>query len=318
LNGTWYASRGEGKQVKSFSIACLTVFLVAVFNGAMMSAYADSYVTGTIVQQCFTYKSVLCAPPPFVIGIPQVASFAYEHTEQGTSTVGSVTTSALSSINFNVTPAVLRISEDTRLTFRDVFPGFALQDDVASSTAKVTVDTLDSIHFSSSTLPVGTPVTFRFYTTLDSIVRGECNVNGNAYAAVTVSGYPVLSLLHDNCGHGSESMGASIMLTSTVGGTFTWNSRFDVESVSGWTYQSVLGLDSLETRHGINGPVDPDVDSFFFESLTPGVTFTSDSGASYALPTQAPEPSSMISLGIGTCLFVLLTIRRKKKSIRPA
>jgi hypothetical protein len=168
------------------------------------------------------------------------------------------------------------------------------------------LDGSDTITPQSSTVPVGTPVTFSlgWWAEGQFVPTGICPASAGLEMSMTVSGAfidingcpggPFVSTGPAQCSNGlCQAYGT---VSGFVGQplSFSWSYTADINPgipASGGT--SGITLEGLDTQ------------AFTIQSLTPGVTFSSASGATYdAIPT--PEPGTAILMAVGT---LLLTVR---------
>jgi PEP-CTERM motif len=172
----------------------------------------------------------------------------------------------------------------------------------------------DVIHFGSGNLAPGTPISFTMTEYLDSTITataaGICNLpiglgytpNGSASISVLNNGGPAYGsfalnpIAHDSCGRGSDLLSLSGTFQSTVGGDFALLVQFSLSASA--------GAGNAPTGTTVTGQTTVDAGNTGFltvQVLTPGVTFTSDSGASFSVP----EPATGLLLFVGTALFGL-------------
>jgi hypothetical protein len=160
----------------------------------------------------------------------------------------------------------------------------------------------DTLTITSTTLAAGSPVDLQFSlfvgpgTVSCSGTNSVANAEGTFSAGV---GNPIgITLLDETCNTGFK-LSQTMTLATTVG------AQIPVEG------QELLNADaaSLDITTS-TASVDPS-DSFFIDSLTPGASYTTASGATYFTPpiTPAPEPSSLLLFGTG--LLTLIGARRK-------
>lgn len=147
----------------------------------------------------------------------------------------------------------------------------------------------DALSFSSSTLAPGSNVAFTITGVLHSVIQTNhilCNANGpNAWAAMTINGVGSGRWYHSTCGDGSDVMESTLTFHSTVGGHFGIATTFQlvadsiIQKPAGGSY--VTTVDAQNTAR------------LYVNVLTPGVSFTSDSGAAYSA-AAVPEPSAAL------------------------
>ena len=282
------------------------VFVLALCAAPRVSA--DNHVSASYGQVCQLYSGVSC-------GFTQVSgewpTLSYAHTYEGQNidpALGTFT-HALSTLTIDAGPSAFHVTALGLFDFVDSAQ-WALPDDVTYANANADLIGTDRIHFHSGSLAPGTPLSFVVHSTLDSIVSGGCNNFGsaNVYFALFTN-HSILK--HDGCGVGSDHMSATTTFASVVDGQFDLESRLIVSAGSGVTGQDVLGVTSLHVSHQADAA---HTATLWIEVLTPGVTFTSDSGASYAAPV--PEPAAALLLGLGVA--VLLAVLRRSRGLRRA
>ncbi len=185
----------------------------------------------------------------------------------------------------------------------------------AAATLAFTVT--DDFFFSSSTLPAGTPVSFEITAGLDSTLTTEnlesgCGTeygalgpgsvtlqmyynNGNDYGADLFS-----PLTYNTCDSGSDQMSVTGTFQSTIGGDF------GIE-----TYLYLVSTVSLLPSQTATAEVIADASdtaTITVQVLTPGVTFSSGSGALY----DAPEPGTgFLASGGLLCLIAAIRLARR-------
>jgi hypothetical protein len=174
----------------------------------------------------------------------------------------------------------------------------------------------DSWLFSSTEIAPGTPVDFELIATLHSTVAasspGICSrpiglgyaPTGQAQLVTTFvdGGFPQLysPLIHDTCGRGADLMTATAQFTAALGEPLKIQTLFELFSSAG-----------VFTNHDAGNSTTVDGRStarLYVKVLTPGVTFSAASGASYALPTAVPEPGTLTLAMLG--VFGVASLRR--------
>lgn len=182
----------------------------------------------------------------------------------------------------------------------------------ARGLAELHIQAFDLLRF-SSTLPPGTDIAFEVTLTLHSIldtsyVPSNCGTtSANAtYAYINLDGSfqpnGSATLGHTSCGNGSEFMTSTTVRHATVGTDYMLVTGFGIQADSGisgrFADSEHANVDASHTG------------SVHINVLTPGVTFTSDSGATYAPPVSTvPEPSTLLLLIPGLGGIVLLRNR---------
>lgn len=144
----------------------------------------------------------------------------------------------------------------------------------------------------------GTPVdllfTLNFFSST-ACAGGHVSVQGLASLQVDAN---VLDLRNNTC-------------NTTLTQTQTYLVHTSVGSMIGLMGQLVFGAgaDAFNFDSPASASVDPD-SSTYISVLTPGASFISESGATYAAPTGVPEPPSLILLGSGLAGFAGVLRRR--------
>jgi hypothetical protein len=169
----------------------------------------------------------------------------------------------------------------------------------------------------------GTVVSFQLTANLHSILTatsaGNCSPgqpqpadlasiqmlynNGNNYGARMFD-----PLVHSTCGTGVGS--DQMSFTGTFQATIGADSVADFAEQTIFTLQSDAGLPLFQTATSENIADASNTASISVQVLTPGVTFSSGSGALY-LPTSVPEPPTFFLFGSGLMgLGILKRLRR--------
>lgn len=280
------------------------VFVLALCTAPPASAV--NQVSAAYSQVCQVYSGVGCG---FTQVVGQWPTLSYAHTYEGQNidpTLGTFT-HALSTLTIEASPSAFHVMALGLFDFEDS-ARWALPDDVTYANAKADLTGTDGIHFHADSLAPGTPVSFVVHSTLDSSVSGGCNNFGSVNVYFALFGNHSI-LKHDGCGAGSDHMSAATTFVSVVDGQFDLESRLIVTAGSGVTGQEVLGVTSLHVSHRADAA---HTASLWIEVLTPGVSFVSDSGASYAAPV--PEPSTPLLLGLGGALLGLQASQRRPRN----
>ena len=244
------------------------------------------------------------------MGIPQAPSVNLDilHNGQNFAPLDGLTTTAETHLVVTANTAQVHALAETAITFLMNPPTHALGEIVTFAVAGLNLDAFDNIHFASGTLAPGTPISFQISEILDSTITGPCDATsdgpaGFASFGIFAGSLPVL--YHTSCGIGSDHMSASATLSSTVGGTLGLQTNFQMTSTSGFG-SNLQGLSSFNNAHTVDAS---NTGAVYITVLTPGVTLTSDSGASY---TSAPEPGSVVLLGGGCLILAAGAVRRRR------
>jgi len=180
----------------------------------------------------------------------------------------------------------------------------------------------DDLLFTSSTLPIGTPVSFMFTADLHSILTSDTAGNCSPVSFIPAgsailepnNGSLFTPLDHNTCGTGSDNMSFSGIFHSEVGdGTVGPNDPGDFP----------ISISLVLESQASNFPIASDtttVDAsstgnIYVQVLTPDVTFSSASGATYQPTTSAvPEPGTLPL--IGAAMVGMEVMRRKASRTR--
>jgi hypothetical protein len=161
--------------------------------------------------------------------------------------------------------------------------------DIAMGAANVTFSLDDVLHADSSTLPLGTPGTFLITSHIEG--NESCD-NAAAGAQMHSSFLPIIR--SPDCANGPFQLTTSTTFTVNVGQSTPIVLSF------------IVGASAFAgTSLGAGAVMDASNTGFVtIQSLTPGVTFSTDSGALFTDPT-APEPTPLFLMSVP--LFALLT-----------
>jgi hypothetical protein len=289
--------------------SALLPMLPCLAGAAPSAAVATFGVTGTYTQQCEVYPSIFCAPAPYLFGIPQAPSFALDQSYHGQNSSGGITTTADTHLYVNASPDAIHARADTAVTFSQN-PIFGLPQDVNFSTAKLVLTTSDVLHFTSDVLAPGTSISYEITEVLDSTVVGACGSAQEPAAWVSFTAQALPILYHTTCGNGADHMSASAIRSSTVGASIAFESGFQLSS--GWGYGSgnVQGVASASDAHSVDAS---NTGAVYITVLTPGVTFSADSGATYQ-PAAVPEPGALSLWAVGSAVLGASAWRRRRVS----
>ena len=168
---------------------------------------------------------------------------------------------------------------------------------------RLDVTSSDTLRFASDVLAAGSDVTFSITGILDSKIsttKAFCGDGPNAWAGLTISAagstFAPGTFYHSSCGNGSDRMAKTATFHSTVGADISLAARLQLVSDS--VVQKPNSGSYTTTVDASNTAL------ILVRVLTPGVTFSSASGATYA----APEPGMFLPLAVG--LALLRRIRR--------
>jgi hypothetical protein len=290
---------------------CGVVMSITLF-AVNATASPISYVTGTYQQVAYAVTTGGGIPIGFVPKSPS-ASFEtpHYHVEEVPPLFFYPGGTADSYLSASVSPASFHAYAATAASISN-YNGGVRPGAISRGYADLYMDAFDLLSFSSLTLPEGTDVAFELTAELESTLDtsfapGNCPSLENAtYGYLNVNWS--LILRHDSCGGGSSLMTASTILHTTVGGDFGLATIFRVQadSVAAGEYYRLQGL-SGGSEHAI---VDAShTGSLFVKVLTPGVTFTSDSGATYARSAVPEQPSTLLLLAPAFGVVALLRRR---------
>jgi hypothetical protein len=166
----------------------------------------------------------------------------------------------------------------------------------------------DTVRFASESLGGGSPVQFTLTAELHSVIAatspGGCNPStgyqpsGTARLVTTQVNQLYSPLIHDTCGKGAELMSVSNILLSEVNGAYTFETLLELFSSA-----SVGANADAEARTTIDARTTA---RLYIDVLTPGVTFTADSNATYTRdPTSVPEPTTWVMVMAGAICVML-------------
>lgn len=264
-------------------------------------------VQGIYALECDVYPMVFCSPFPLQTGIPLAPAFSLDRHYHGENSFNGIATTADVQLTIDAAADAIRVKANTAGTFAQD-PVRGLEQHVSSSYATLVLDTMDVIHFNASTLDPGSSVAFEVTEVLDSTVSGVCVAGSEPGARVSyyIVGLPVLS--HTTCGHGSDHLWATGSFTAQVGAAVPLMGNLQMGVFSGFGSGNAQGLATASDQHGVDASSTAAV---YIRVLTPGVTFSSDSGAIYQ---PVPEPGSA-SLWAGGALL-LAGVRRWRRRPR--
>ena len=183
----------------------------------------------------------------------------------------------------------------------------------ASASGLVEVGFFDTLIVGHETLSVGAPVTFEYTGRLHSTLSHVGPPNCGPGATVQFIDLLIMTGAHSvgktACGDPMpDHQFVSQLLHALVGDEIVIAGRMRVRvaaeaSVGGVTFSSATG-DAASTAN------------FLVTPITPGATFRSLSGASYAAPAVVPEPAGVLLLGAGLLAAVRRRLHRQELSPR--
>ncbi|HUO07718.1 MAG TPA: hypothetical protein VM008_05430 [Phycisphaerae bacterium] len=234
-----------------------------------------------------------------------VVTFKQHSTISATSTVNQGQLHLLVEASSNLSPSEFDYIDDggTPISVRSPL--------IAVAGGSATASMLDTITITSPTLPAGTPVDFHVSTTLHVNITSPAY--GNADASTSVLFYKPGYSYTDDTGNSyfgfidrhflGTNLSQDVEQTSDILHTFVGDS-FTVELDGS---ASATG-DADASRPSGYALADAGNTAFFnLDPLTPGATYTTDSGLSYLSP--APEPASLATLA----LAALPLLRRTRR-----
>ena len=291
----------------SYPLPRYAAALVLAIGATAPSAVGSALVNGWYAQSCLVAGTGLCSTPPNLFGIPPSPSFTYDRAYHGEASYPFEPdnfTTADSHLSFFVSPGTFHALAETAASLTMGHP-HGLGQTIAFGVARLNVDASDTLHFVSSLLPPGTPITYQITAVLDSTLSGDCNANTDHpigdYASLVLWGITTPGqLTHSTCGHGSDHMTVSSTRTSAVGNQVNLLYNFQVFSESGISVAAPYAA----SAHAVRALNSAEV---YINVLTPGVTFTSDSGWAY---TAAPEPLSTAL--VASAFLILISVRRAR------
>jgi hypothetical protein len=153
----------------------------------------------------------------------------------------------------------------------------------------------DTLTITSNTLPVGTPVNLIFSLSVDTTM--SCSGVGSTVgttASMSSTRGGNIALESATCNSTLAKTGTALVQTS-VGDSFFVEGELDLTAEN-----TLAGTASVDPSSG-----------FFIDSETAGASYTTASGISYATPpVGTPEPSSLLTLGVGLLGLAGLALKR--------
>lgn len=262
----------------------ILVLFVAIAGNAAASSVSGNYrigcLAGTGAAACF----------PGGVGIFNIDSTNRAYTSPNyslTQDLGGQHFAGAASMSYDLEPDNLHAYLSTSATIQNPGSSDTL---VSYGFAALDATVTDALHFSSSSLAPGTDVAFTVTGVLHSEILSDfagCTTDGpSGYATMSINGvgfpFGPNTWYHSTCGDGSDFMEATGTFHSTVGGNFgltthlLLKSNSSVEGPNSGTY--FITVDAEDTA------------ALYVNVLTPGVTFNSDSGATFS----APEPATVL------------------------
>jgi hypothetical protein len=163
----------------------------------------------------------------------------------------------------------------------------------------------DSFHLSSATLTDGTPVTLLLTVTLEGTVERSAANTGLPYLPKVAAGW----------GFGRDyalagwQLSSSGSFVSTAQWTTVVGASFDLVGLLQVRTDGLGALQQLQSQQTQAGTGSA---HYYLDSLTAGVTVTTDSGWNYA--SQVPEPAPTTLLAAGLAVLGGLSRRRASRS----
>lgn len=166
------------------------------------------------------------------------------------------------------------------------------------ASASASASWADTITITSDTLSPGTPVSFLATLTLHRTVFANSGIHSTATASAKATGPFGLSLL-DSSVSPNPTVSISTVVNTTVGAVLNATSTLELAtSMSG---------DFSPFGAGASASVG-DNSGFTFMPITPGASFSTASGATFA---TVPEPSAVALAGIATIALLATRLRRR-------
>lgn len=242
-----------------------------------------------------------CGNQPSLGGPGTTAPFSFSYSENATGGINETAASASlsGSVSFGSFTDAMSATAS-----QGILSGFT----DAGGSAAIAAEYFDTATVLSDTLPAGTPAALTF--TLFSKGSETCSGSGpNAIGSATSSvslflpggaGEYTLTAPGTGCSDASWDLTDVVSFNTTVGATFDFDGLLEASAGA----EVLLGTAS--------GSLDPPSGGVYIQDDTPGTSFITGSGATYAMPASTsvvPEPGSLFLFGSGL-LGAAVSVRR--------
>lgn len=272
---------------------CVTLLTLPAATSATPISYGGSYSYSIGVD-----GQGASVPPRIVDSIEPVSFPGLDLVANGR--FGSVATLEM---NGTAGPGLLKGFVEVTADTRGTTP---LTNGAANANGMLEIGFIDTLRAGSDTLAFGTPVTFEYHATLHSTLSmvGTPNCTPGAQTPGTITLFAmggVYSVGKSACGPAMpDNQSLMALIHTTVGAEFVIDGRLRMimgagADVGGQRYSSATG-NAANTAN------------FFLIPVTPGATFTSASGGTYAAPAAVPEPATFLFVTAG---LIGVAVRRR-------